>query len=811
MRFRNSRLRTKIAALLVSLTALWAFAAWVTLREGVNLLFVSTLDSVVAPSDPLLVELQHERRLTVTMLASGQRRPDLLDAQRARTDKERAIVIEKARSGSVRRAADDEMDQRLDAMVRLLGRLDGDRRSIDAGAFDRRHIIDAYSDTIESIFHMYDGTTTLDDKGFTTDLRAEIAVNRSWELLSQEDALVAGVLASGRITPIDQIDIAKAVGARRLNYERALVDLEGADRQAWNELNANKRLTTVGALEDALLQRTKGRGPRMTAEQWRGATDPALAQMRKSIQDAGDRLVERATPIATWVVIRLLLAGGLGLLAVIASIVVSITTARALVRQLERLRGAAWELAEQRLPGVVERLGHGEKVDVEVEAPPLRFGNDEIGQVGRAFNAVQETAIRTAVEQAELRRGIRDVLLSLARRTQTLVHRQLTMLDTMERRRDIETKELEELFRLDHLATRMRRNAENLIVLSGALPARGWRNSVPMVDVVRAAVGEVEDYTRVTVLPFGPVELAGRSVGDVTHLLAELIENAVSFSPPDTIVQVGGHLVASGFAIDIEDRGLGMTDEKLTEINARIADPPDFNLQSSVQLGLFVVSKLAERYNIQVSLKRSAYGGTTAVVVIPRDLIVEQGPAQVPAGTITQNGLEVRRPAAVGAASVADVRTASPTTTLPPSGTGPQSVGPALVAVPPPAADPLPVRPVGGTAPEPEPEAPTPAWHDDPADGARPDPIEPEDLPPVPDISTTPSGLPVRVPQANLAEPLRTDEPVASDEQDEQEDPGRSPEEIQRIMGSYQRGTQRGRSDAAEALGTNAAEGEAEQ
>ncbi|MEU9873757.1 hypothetical protein AB0C87_38555, partial [Actinomadura sp. NPDC048021] len=240
----------------------------------------------------------------------------------------------------------------------------------------------------------------------------------------------------------------------------------------------------------------------------------------------------------------------------------------------------------------------------------------------------------------------------------------------------------------------------------------------------------------------------------------------------------------------------------------RIADPPDFNLQSSVQLGLFVVSKLAERYNLQVSLKRSAYGGTTAVVVIPRELIVEQGPAQVPAGTTTTNGLEVRRPAAALAAS--GVRSASPTTTLPPAGTGPQHPAPALVAVPPPAADPLPVRPPGG-APAPEPEAPTPARHDDPADGARPDPIEPEDLPPVPDISTTPSGLPVRVPQANLAEPLRTDEPAVADEQDEQEDPGRSPEEIQRIMGSYQRGTQRGRVDAAEALGTNAAEGEADQ
>ncbi|WP_243726034.1 sensor histidine kinase, partial [Actinomadura rubrisoli] len=684
-------------ALLVSLTALWAFAAWVTLREGVNLLFVSALDSVVAPSDPLLVELQQERRLTATMIASGKRRPDVLAAQRARTDRERAVVVEKARSSGVRRAADHAMDKRLDTMVKLLGALDHNRRAIDTGALDRRSAVQIYSDAIESIFHMYDGTTTLDDKGFTTDLRAEIAVNRSWELLSQEDSIVASVLATGRLTPGDQMDIAGIIGARRLNYARAMTDLQPADRKAWDELTANRRLTAVRGMEDVLLQRPRqGQRLRITGEQWHAATGPALAEMRKSIQDAGDRLVERAKPIAAWVVVRLLLAGGLGLLAVIASIVVSITTARALVRQLERLRAAAWELAEQRLPGVVERLGHGEKVDVAVEAPPLQFGSDEIGQVGRAFNAVQETAIRTAVEQAELRRGIRDVLLSLARRTQTLVHRQLTMLDTMERRRDIEVKELEELFRLDHLATRMRRNAENLIVLSGALPARGWRNSVPMVDVVRAAVGEVEDYTRVTVLPFGPIELAGRAVGDVTHLLAELIENAVSFSPPDTVVQVGGHLVASGFAIDIEDRGLGMTDDKLSEINARIADPPDFNLQSSVQLGLFVVSKLAERYGLQVSLKRSAYGGTTAVVVIPKELIVEErrdDPVPATTGATTQNGLEVRRPTTVGGGMSATGATGVLTT--PPSGT-PLGPAPSLVAVPPPAPEPARSQRPGG-------------------------------------------------------------------------------------------------------------------
>ncbi|WP_243717279.1 sensor histidine kinase [Actinomadura darangshiensis] len=792
--------------------ALWSFAAWVTLREGVNLLGVSALDSALAqPTDPLLADLQRERRLSVVQIArpSAANR-SALQAQRTRTDKTRAKAVELARGGNVSRFGGDTLERRVDQMLVRLRAVDATRRSVDAGSGDHGRVANGYSEVIDSIFRVYDSLATLDDKDFARDTRSLLELNRMWELLSQEDALLASSLAVGRITQPELITFTQTVGTRRHNTAQTLADIQDSDRTLYDGLTKSRKLAQVQALEDEVMQNRRAptakqnralARPSVTADQWSAAAEPALDEMRNTIQASGDRLVDRAKPIAVGVIIRLLLAGGLGLLAVVASIIVSITTARALVQQLERLRGAAWELAEQRLPGVVERLGHGEKVDVAVEAPPLQFGADEIGQVGRAFNAVQETAIRTAVEQAELRRGIRDVLLSLARRTQTLVHRQLTMLDTMERRRDIEVKELEELFRLDHLATRMRRNAENLIVLSGSLPARGWRNAVPMVDVVRAAVGEVEDYTRVTVLPFGPVDLAGRAVGDVTHLLAELIENAVSFSPPDTIVQIGGHLVASGFAIDIEDRGLGMTDDKLVEINGRIADPPDFNLQSSVQLGLFVVSKLAERYNLQVSLKRSAYGGTTAVVVIPRDLIVEQGPAPVPAGTTTRNGLEVRRPAAVGAVAGAT------TTTLPPAGTGP-----ALVAVPPPA----PEEPATRT-PAPLPEAEPVRQDDVPADGGRPDTIEPEDQSPVPDNSTTPSGLPVRVPQANLAEPLRADGPAAAQEPDEPDDPGRSPAEIQRIMGSYQRGTQRGRSDAArsdqsgETLGTNAAEGEADQ
>ena len=271
----------------------------------------------------------------------------------------------------------------------------------------------------------------------------------------------------------------------------------------------------------------------------------------------------------------------------------------------------------------MERLRAGEDVDVSAEAPPIETSGDEIGQVGQAFNTVQRTAIEAAVEQARLRHGISDVFRNLARRSQSLLHRQLTLLDTMERRAS-DPDELGDLYRLDHLTTRMRRHAEGLIILSGAAPGRAWRNPVRLVDVLRASVAEVEDYTRVTVVTMTQAALAGPVVADVIHMIAELVENATIFSPPNTPVRLTGDMVGKGFAVEIEDRGLGMNEEKLAEINDRLANPPEFDLSDSDQLGLFVAGRLAKRHGIRISMRLNPYGGTTAIVLIPRDLVVSE-------------------------------------------------------------------------------------------------------------------------------------------------------------------------------------------
>ncbi|SCL19311.1 Signal transduction histidine kinase [Micromonospora pallida] len=825
---RSTNLRTKVIALLASLVALWAFAAWVTVRDGFNLLGVQTLNTrIFAPSEPMLLQLQKERRLSLAYLGrpeAGQL--EALRAERARTDELAREFEESATNWRTEISASTEVEHAVRDVLAGLDELTRTRTAIDDKSIDRTAALASYVEVIDSIFRVYDELGGVDDRQVAHDTAALIELNRARELLSQEDALLHGALAAGRITSTEQAQFAQLVGAQRHVSTSTISALPAADRNRFQQMSQGEAYQRLHTMEDRVIQARNAESlPPVELDAWRAAVDPALQQLNGVVGAGGEDVVDRATPVAIGVITRLVLATGLGLLAVIASIIVSISTARALLAQLERLREAAFALAKERLPNVVERLGRGEEVDVAAEAPPLQFGDDEIGQVGQAFNVVQETAIRTAVEQADLRRNVRDVFLSLARRTQALVHRQLTLLDAMERREN-DAEELEDLFRVDHLATRMRRNAENLIVLSGSTPGRAWRRNVPMVDVVRGAVAEVEDYTRVNVLPLGAVSLAGRAVGDIIHLLAELIENGLSFSPPHTSVEVRGQMVANGFALEIEDRGLGMTEEDLAAANDRIVDRSELNLANATRLGLYVVSRLTERHGIRVHLKESPYGGITAVVLIPLGLVTadEEEPGTPGAGEV-ESPPELSAPAATGTerpgprpvAPVAPMALAEPVPPRP----EPESTGDGEPRQLPSRVRTTPERPRApyDTPTEDESGLPTRArrW---PGQSALDGPTFPTGLPvavprteperkvehhggptpcPAAEPPRTDSGLPLRVRQANLAPELR-DEPPAVDTPEDDE-AVRPPEQVRRMMSSYQTGTRRGRTDAARLLG----------
>ncbi|WP_344381092.1 sensor histidine kinase [Streptomyces thermolineatus] len=240
-------------------------------------------------------------------------------------------------------------------------------------------------------------------------------------------------------------------------------------------------------------------------------------------------------------------------------------------------------------------------------------------------NTANEMALtaRHNEELAEVRENSRRVLLHLARRTQILIHRQIAMLDTMERKHE-DPDLLEELFAVDHLSTRMRRHAENLVILGGDLPARQWRSGVALTSILRSAVSETEEYTRVKIGTVPRTTVAGRAVADVVHLIAELLENGTSFSPPHTQVHLTAHEVANGLVVEVEDRGLGMPEEEMLRLNALLSDTSDSPggpVGDDPRLGAHVVARLARRHGIGVSLRRSPYGGTLAIVLLPQALL----------------------------------------------------------------------------------------------------------------------------------------------------------------------------------------------
>ncbi|WP_244311631.1 sensor histidine kinase [Micromonospora taraxaci] len=777
MRSRSTNLRAKVVGALLSLVALWSFAAWVTLRDGVNLLGVQTIDSqIVGPSEPLLLELQIERRLSAAQLGGpSPDRENALVAARRNVDDTARRFRDTAQSRLADFAADAEAERTVNAAIAALDTLPGTRQSIDNRSVDQAAAGKAFSGLIDSLFDLYDVVGGLDDAAIEADTRNLIELYRIRELISQEDALLSGALAAGRSTTTDNAKFVELVAGQRFLTVRASGLLRESERATFDAVIAGPAFTNLRALEDRVLARERSASQLpLTSNEWDVAAEAALTELQNMVLDSGDALVDRATPVAVWVVVRLILAAGLGLLAVVAAIVVSVTTSRELVARLQRLRKAADQLADERLPGVVERISHGEKVDVEREAPPLDFGDDEIGQVGKAFTRLQRTTISTAAEQAELRQNVREVFLSLARRTQALVHRQHGLLYAMEKR-EHDADELEDLFRVDHLATRMRRIAENLILLSGGTPGRVWRRDILLFDVARAALQEVEDYQRVKVIPFGPIGVKGRVARDVTHLLAELIENALSFSPPHTEVEVRGQLVARGFAIEVEDRGLGMADDDFSAANDQIASTKAFSLDDVNKLGLYVVSHLARKHQLMVHLKRSGYGGTTAVVLIPLELITTADSV----GTATTNA-SVSAAAGDITGTLGSPRQASPLT------------GGAVAVEEPPAPRALTAPTVGLPAVR---EASThPPRSTDAEAGAALSPSDNADQPPPPFDTRTTGGLPVRVRQRSIAPQLRdgstrTDVPARGDST-------RSPDQIRTMMSSYQSGTRRGRLDA---------------
>ncbi|MET7618657.1 nitrate- and nitrite sensing domain-containing protein [Streptomyces sp. NPDC005408] len=359
---------------------------------------------------------------------------------------------------------------------------------------------------------------------------------------------------------------------------------------------------------------------------WMGAATAKFDGYTEIENDLVDKAVTEAAQISDDAKATAITNGAIVVIALLTAFILAGLMARQMSRSMRQLRTAAFGIAEQRLPMLVDQLSRTEpgRVDTRVQPIPID-SQDEIGEVARAFDQVHREAVRLAAEQAMLRGNVNAIFTNLSRRNQSLIEGQLTLITDLENN-EADPDQLENLFRLDHLATRMRRNGENLLVLAGEEPGRRWNQPVPLVDVLRAASSEVESYERIELTGVPETDIHGQAVTDLVHLLAELLENATTFSSPQTKVRVTATRLPDGrVMIEIHDKGIGLTAEDFADINHKLANPPTVDAAVSQRMGLFVVGRLADRHGVRVQLRPSGeQAGTTSLVMLP-DAITHGG------------------------------------------------------------------------------------------------------------------------------------------------------------------------------------------
>ncbi|MDA2808722.1 sensor histidine kinase [Nocardiopsis suaedae] len=752
----------------VTFLALFAVLSGVTLTQAVSLRLASRDAREAVHLQQVLTELQRERRLAAEHLADpGQGSLEAFRDQTAATD---GAVERMADSGDrLRGSRDTAVADRASSFHASLARRGELRDRITAGDIGAPIAAADYGTAVERGVRVFDAVGRTAADGPSAAAAADtVALMRAQERFSRADALLSGGGDAGRA--------ASLVEDAETRLSETGSALAGDPARAHAALAASPDWSRARTLAERAAEHGGGDAP---PEGWRSVADEVDAGLTGLAAAQAATVVDR-TRAASNAMFSLALGGGtMALFAGTLAYGVASRSAGRLIGRLARLRAETLDLARTRLPRIVTRLEQGEAVDLDREVRRLDHGDDEVGQVADAFTTAQRTAVRAAVRQADMRAGVNRVFLGIAHRNQSLVQRQLQLLDRIEREEE-DPDLLEDLFHLDHLATRGRRNAENLIILGGGRPGRRWRTPIPLVDILRGAISETEEYARVELRVVPDVALSGTVVADVIHLVAELVENATSFSPPHTPVHIHSELVPKGVAVEIEDRGLGMGEEALARANATLREAPEFDvmaLNQDLRLGLFVVARLAAKHDVHVQLCPSPYGGTRAVVLIPAALIADR---QAPARPV-RRGAQERRPARRNAPDLlagAPARRAGSDPDPARSGAPARPAAPARTSAP------------ARTAPQDRSGAPRTARSAAPA--------------PAPSATTAPAppaaedgrpALPKRRRQAGLAPQLR-EEPAAPPAEAAAPAPLEpSPERARAVMSAFQKGTRRGRED----------------
>ncbi|BDT99672.1 histidine kinase [Nocardia sputorum] len=651
------RTRILAIALIPSLTLLvvGVGATSYLVAEGTKAKDWAAENQKAIPSTREMMEaVQQERHLTLAHLSGDGTAATALGAARMRLDGALRGLIQA--SEGIRDVDDSKLGDNVANFTTLTQNMSAVRGGVDAAALPPADAYMFYNRLLDVISV---GTKVAEQTAPYTEIGVRIATGmrlfNATEAMARSNAL-GGLYIDGPTPPaIPAEEYIRQIGFYHSEIAALGAELEGAEQRHLQTLIASPAWQQLTTMENAVVQRamasaqppstgssTSGSGARassppplpLSTQEWhsaaaevnRGLIDAWTTHNRASQKLAEDKAAAAAT--------RSAFAGGGVLVVSVLAFLIAVIIANRVIRRLKRLRGQTLALADERLPDMMRRLRDGETVDPAAESSVLDYGSDEIGQVAKAFQHAHSAAVAAAVAEARTREGVKAVFLNIAHRSQIVVHRQLEILDEAEQRQE-DPVLLDTLFRLDHLATRERRNAENLTILGGGKPGRQWRNPVPLVDLVRSAVGETLDYARVRVARLPEVRVLGTVVADLIHLLAELVDNATSFSPPQSRVEVSGNVVGKGIVVEIADQGMGMSEEDRATMNEMLCDPPDFGvaaLSADSRLGLFVVAQLAARHGIAVRLSDSDYGGIKAIVLVPSALIAtDSGAPQTPA------------------------------------------------------------------------------------------------------------------------------------------------------------------------------------
>ncbi|MEU3525723.1 nitrate- and nitrite sensing domain-containing protein [Streptomyces sp. NPDC038707] len=669
---RNWRISTRLVSLLalpvVAATSLGALRINENLNDIQQLDNMKLLTEMTKQATELAAALQEERDQSAGPLARGGLNANdyQIKAYQQKTDRARDDFLDDSEKIDAA-SKDGKLQGVRDALVGLANQLDDlakIRQKAYASERNASQTVESYHRLITQLIGLsQDMAEASSNPEMISRTRALAAFSTAKEYASVQRAMIAAALPATPSTKGDLTENDRLYGQSAYeseNSELAIFRKIYADQNTEELLKpideGNPTIEAADTYAKRSFESPDGlqQLPARSYKDWVDDSSTKIEQMKKIEHTLLEEMEQKARELKSATQREAIISGALILLVLGVSLVGAFVVARSMIRSLRRLQETATKVAQDRLPELVKQLSESDPQDVDTSVESVGVhSRDEIGQVAAAFDDVHREAVRLAAEQALLRGNVNAMFTNLSRRSQGLIQRQLSLISELESR-EADPDQLSSLFKLDHLATRMRRNGENLLVLAGEEPGRRWTRPVPLVDVLRAAASEVEQYERIELASVPTTQVAGRVVNDLVHLLAELLENATSFSSPQTKVKVTGHALPDGrVLIEIHDTGIGLSPEDLAAINERLASPPTVDVSVSRRMGLFVVGRLSQRHGIRIQLRPSDSGGTTALVMLPVD--VAQGDKKPvpgkPGGPVPTGGPAAAQAAAGAAAA----------------------------------------------------------------------------------------------------------------------------------------------------------------